>query len=115
MEKDCIFCKIAQGQIPAKLLYQDDQVIAFPDLNPKAPHHVLIIPRRHIPTLNDATADDTQLLGHLVQVARGLALQLGIAEEGYRILMNCNEGGGQAVFHIHLHLLGGRVMHWPPG
>jgi histidine triad (HIT) family protein len=112
---DCIFCKIAQGKIPAELLYQDDQVLAFPDVNPKAPKHVLIIPRRHIATLNDLTAEDTLLAGRLIQVAKQLAAELGIAEAGYRILMNCNEGGGQAVFHIHLHLLGGRIMHWPPG
>lgn len=107
MEKDCIFCKIARGEIPATLIYQDDQVIAFPDITPKAPQHVLIIPRRHIPTLNDLTDDDTLLVGRLMQIAKKLASQLGIAEAGYRVLMNCNEGGGQAVFHIHLHLLGG--------
>lgn len=112
---DCIFCQIAQGKIPAKLLYQDEYVVAFPDLHPKAPHHILIIPRRHISTLNDLTPDDTWLAGHLLQIARQLAAQLGIAEPGYRILMNCNEGGGQVIFHIHLHLLGGRLMHWPPG
>jgi len=113
--QDCIFCKIAQGEIPAKLLYQDEQIVAFPDANPKAPQHVLIIPRRHIATLNDLSQDETLLMGRLVQVAKQLAAQLGIAEMGYRVLMNCNEGGGQAVFHIHLHLLGGRIMHWPPG
>ena len=113
--QDCIFCKIIEGKIPAKILYQDEQVIAFPDVNPKAPEHVLIIPRRHIATLNDLTPEDTQLAGHLMQVAKQLAAKLGIAESGYRVLMNCNAGGGQAVFHIHLHLLGGRIMHWPPG
>ena len=113
--QDCIFCQIAQGKIPAKLVYQDEEVVAFPDLHPKAPQHLLIIPRRHIPTLNDVTADDTLLAGHLLQVAKKLAGELGIAESGYRVLMNVNEGGGQAVFHIHLHLLGGRIMHWPPG
>lgn len=112
---DCVFCKIAQGEIPAKIVYQDDQVVAFPDLNPKAPKHFLIIPRRHIATLNDLSDDDTLLAGQLLQVAKRLAGELGIAESGYRVLMNCNEGGGQAVFHIHLHLLGGRIMHWPPG
>ncbi len=115
--QDCIFCKIARGEIPAKLLYQDDQTLAFPDINPKAPQHVLIIPRRHIATLNDLAdnEEDTLLSGHILQVAKHLAADLGIAESGYRVLMNCNEGGGQAVFHIHLHLLGGRTMHWPPG
>jgi len=113
--QDCIFCKVARGEIPAKLLYQDQEVVAFPDINPKAPHHVLIIPRRHIATLNDVSENDTLLLGHLMQIAKQLAAKLGIAESGYRVLMNCNAGGGQAVFHIHLHLLGGRIMHWPPG
>jgi histidine triad (HIT) family protein len=115
--QDCIFCKIARSEIPAKLVYQDEQVLAFPDINPKAPQHLLIIPRRHIATLNDLSEkeEDTRLAGHILQVAKRLALELGIAESGYRVLMNCNEGGGQAVFHIHLHLLGGRIMHWPPG
>lgn len=113
--QDCIFCKIARGEIPVKLLYQNEHIIAFPDANPKAPHHALIIPRRHIATLNDLGKDDTLLAGQLLQVAKQLATELGIAEAGYRVLMNCNEGGGQAVFHIHLHLLGGRTMHWPPG
>lgn len=113
--QDCIFCKIAQGTIPVQLLYEDDNIVAFPDINPKAPQHALIIPRRHIPTLNDLSEEDTLLAGSLIQVAKKLAVNLGIAESGYRVLMNCNEGGGQMVFHIHLHLLGGRVMHWPPG
>ncbi len=112
---DCIFCKIAEGKTAAHLLYQDENVVAFPDLHPKAPHHVLIIPKRHIATMNDITDQDTPLMGLLMQVAKKLAAELGIAESGYRVLMNCNEGGGQAVFHIHLHLLGGRIMHWPPG
>lgn len=112
---ECVFCKIAHGELPAKLVYQDDSVVAFPDMHPKAPQHLLIIPRRHIATLNDLGPEDTLLAGHLLQVAKQLAAQLGIADAGYRVLMNCNEDGGQAVFHIHLHLLGGRVMHWPPG
>lgn len=108
--QDCIFCKIAHGEIPAKLLYQDEHIIAFPDIHPKAPHHVLIIPRRHIATLNDLSKDDTLLAGQLLQVAKQLAAQLGIADSGYRVVMNCNEGGGQAIFHVHLHLLSGRAM-----
>lgn len=102
---NCIFCKIARGEIPTQVVYQDEKVIAFPDLHPKAPLHLLIIPRRHIATLNDLTEEDTILAGHLLQMAKQLALQLNIAEEGYRLLMNCNEGGGQVIFHIHLHLL----------
>jgi histidine triad (HIT) family protein len=113
--EDCIFCKIIQGEIPAQLVHQDEYVIAFPDIHPKAPQHFLIIPRRHIATLNDLKAEDTWLAGHLLQTARELAQRFDIAEPGYRVLMNCNEGGGQMIFHIHLHLLGGRVMHWPPG
>ncbi len=112
---ECIFCKIARGETPTKILYQDDQVIAFPDLDPKAPQHILIIPKRHINTLNDFTAEDTVLAGQLLQVARKLAAELDIAEYGYRVLINCNAGGGQAVYHLHVHLLGGRKMHWPPG
>lgn len=115
MNKDCIFCKIIDKEIPANIIYQDDEVVSFPDINPKAPQHVLIIPKKHIATLNDLEDADTTLAGHLLQVAKQLAAKLGIAESGYRVLMNCNEGGGQAVFHIHLHLLGGRMMHWPPG
>lgn len=115
--QDCLFCKIVRSEIPVDLLYQDEKVIAFPDIHPKAPQHALVIPRRHIATLNDLsdTEEDTFLAGHIMQVAKRLASQLGIAESGYRILMNCNEGGGQVIFHIHLHLLGGRTMNWPPG
>jgi histidine triad (HIT) family protein len=112
---DCLFCKIAEGSIPAKIIYRDDWVIAFDDINPQAPHHKLIVPIKHIPTLNDLSADDTQLIGHMAQVAKKLANDLNIADEGYRFVMNCNAGAGQSVFHIHAHLLGGRFMMWPPG
>ncbi len=112
---DCLFCKIAGGEIESDILYQDDEVIAFNDIDPKAPHHILIIPRKHISTLNDTTESDKALLGHLTIVATKLAKQLGIANDGYRVLFNCNKAGGQAVYHIHLHLLGGRTMTWPPG
>lgn len=112
---NCIFCQIAEGQIPTELIYQDEQVVAFNDLHPQAPHHILIIPRKHIATLNDITEEDTELLGHLFQTAKHIAKNLNIAESGYRVVMNCNKGAGQAVYHIHLHLLGGRQMHWPPG
>jgi len=115
MTTNCLFCKIANKEIPNEFVYEDDQVVAFNDIDPKAPHHILIIPRKHIATLNDTTEEDTQLLGHLFQVAKKLAAELGLAEEGYRTLLNCNRAGGQAVFHIHLHLLGGRQMQWPPG
>lgn len=112
---DCIFCKISQGEIPAKILFQDDQVVAFADVNPQAPIHHIIIPRRHIATLNDLNESDLPLLGHMIHTAQSLAKEENIAQEGYRIVMNCNGAGGQTVFHIHLHLLGGRMMTWPPG
>ena len=112
---DCLFCKIANNEIPSDIIYEDDDVVAFNDITPKAPHHILIIPRKHIATLNDLEESDTQLVGHMVQTARKLAKDLEIDEYGYRVVMNVNEGGGQAVFHIHLHLLGGRALTWPPG
>lgn len=112
---DCLFCKIVAGEIPAKVIYQDDTVIAFDDINPQAPYHKLIIPRQHIATLNDLKPADSGLIGYMVQTGKKLANELGIAEEGYRLVMNCNAGAGQTVFHIHVHLLGGRRMNWPPG
>jgi len=112
---DCLFCKILKNEIPANVVYRDDKVIAFDDINPQAPQHILIIPQKHISTLNDLHSGDNALVGHLVQTAKMLAKQLNIAEEGYRLVLNCNPGAGQTVFHIHLHLLGGRPMHWPPG
>lgn len=112
---DCIFCKIAEGTIPADKVYEDEQVVAFRDLNPQAPVHVLVIPRKHIATLNDLTEEECALLGRLQWVATHLARQEGIAEDGYRTVMNCNADGGQSVYHLHMHLLGGRQMEWPPG
>ena len=112
---DCIFCKIAGGAIPATLLYDSERVIAFRDLNPQGPHHVLVVPKRHIATINDLTLADAALTGELVDVARQVAAGLGIAEQGYRLVFNCNADGGQSVYHIHLHLIGGRSMCWPPG
>ncbi len=111
----CLFCNIISGDVPADIVYQDDRIIAFRDISPKAPNHVLIIPRKHIPTLNDAQAGDAELLGHILLTAATLAGQLGCKEQGYRVVMNCNAAAGQTVFHIHLHLLCGRTMHWPPG
>jgi histidine triad (HIT) family protein len=112
---DCIFCKIIAGEIPSNLLYQDQDVIAFNDINPAAPQHKLIVPRRHIATINDLTLADAPLIGHMVLVAKKIAAENEMAESGYRLVLNCNSDGGQAVYHIHLHLLGGRAMHWPPG
>ncbi|OGT06235.1 MAG: histidine triad nucleotide-binding protein [Gammaproteobacteria bacterium GWE2_37_16] len=111
----CIFCKIANGEISAKIIYQDERVVAFNDLSPQAPQHYLIIPRKHLATLNDLTNEDVELAGHMLCVAKQIAIDLGIAETGYRTVINCNSDGGQAVYHLHLHLLGGRQMEWPPG
>ncbi len=112
---DCIFCKIVAGQIPAKIAYQDERVLAFHDINPQAPVHVLVVPRRHVATLNELEPADAGLLGELLLAARQIAAELGVAERGYRTLINCNADGGQDVFHLHLHLLAGRRMQWPPG
>lgn len=112
---DCIFCKIATGDIPADKVFEDDQVVAFRDLNPQAPTHVLVIPKRHIATLNDVGPDDEAVIGRMQATAARIADAEGFADTGYRTVINCNEAGGQTVFHIHLHLLGGRAMHWPPG
>lgn len=112
---DCLFCKIAGGEISANMIYHDDLVVAFDDINPQAPLHKVIIPRQHISTLNDLQEEDGKLIGHMFQTAGKLAKQLNIAEDGYRLVANCNANGGQTVFHIHLHLLGGRNMKWPPG
>ncbi len=112
---DCIFCKIAAGEIPSEFVYEDDQVVGFRDLNPQAPTHVLLIPRRHIATLNELRPEDEALVGHLYTAAAEVARREGLAEAGYRTVINCNADGGQTVFHLHLHLLGGRRMSWPPG
>ncbi|MBL4795190.1 MAG: histidine triad nucleotide-binding protein [Pseudomonadales bacterium] len=112
---DCLFCKIAHGEINSESVYEDDNIIAFKDINPQAPTHILIIPKKHISTLNDIDNADTLLIGQLTIAAKNLAKELGLAQEGYRIVMNCNENGGQTVYHIHMHLLGGRQMVWPPG
>lgn len=112
---DCIFCKIVAGEIPANTIYKDEDVLVLRDLNPQAPTHALVIPRRHIATLNDLQPADAMLIGKMTLAAKAVAEQEGIAEEGYRTLFNCNAGAGQTVFHIHLHVLGGRPLGWPPG
>jgi histidine triad (HIT) family protein len=112
---DCLFCKLVAGTIPSSLVYQDDDLIAFKDINPQAPMHVLIVPRRHIATLNDLSAGDDQLVGEMIRRAAALAAEQGHAERGYRTVFNCNAGAGQTVFHIHLHVLAGRPLTWPPG
>jgi histidine triad (HIT) family protein len=113
--KDCVFCRILDGEIPATRLYEDDLTVAFRDVNPAAPSHALVIPRRHIATLDDAAASDQELLGRMVLSARAVAAQLGLSPSGYRLVMNTHAGAGQSVFHIHLHVLGGRAFTWPPG
>lgn len=115
MENQCLFCKIIDREILSKIVYEDDEILAFHDAFPVAPVHLLIIPKKHIATLNDATDDETLLLGKMAQLAKKLAKQFEVDESGYRVLMNCNRGAGQAVFHIHMHLIAGRQMQWPPG
>jgi histidine triad (HIT) family protein len=110
---DCLFCKMVAGEITPSIVFEDDEILAFNDIQPQAPVHILIIPKKHISTLNDA--DDALLLGKLMQTASQLAKNLGIADTGYRTVINCNEQGGQMVYHLHVHLLGGRQMLWSPG
>jgi len=112
---DCLFCKIAQKQINAKIAFENERVIAFYDLFPQAPVHILIIPKTHYSTLNDVPATESAILGELMATATVIAKELDIAESGYRVVMNCNADGGQSVYHIHLHLLAGRRLSWPPG
>ena len=112
---DCLFCKIGSGQIPAKVVLQDDEVLAFDDINPQAPVHVLVIPKRHVVALNEAGAGDQALLGRLLEAATLVARKKGIADAGYRVVANTGRDGGQTVLHLHLHVLGGRPMTWPPG
>ncbi len=111
---DCLFCKIAAGEIPGERVWEDDRAVAFRDISPQAPTHVLIIPRRHLASLSEAEEADAGLLGHLLDLARRLAVQEGI-EPGYRVVINNGAPAGQSVFHLHLHLLGGRRFTWPPG
>ncbi len=112
---DCLFCKILAEEIPANFVYQDDDVVAFRDIDPQAPTHVLVIPREHIATINDLTPGDASLVGKMFLAAKTVAAQEGLAEAGYRTVFNCNREAGQVVFHLHLHVLGGRRMGWPPG
>jgi histidine triad (HIT) family protein len=111
---DCLFCKIAAGEIPAKLVYEDDRAIAFADINPQAPSHLLVIPRKHIDSLATVTAEDLPLVAHLHWVAVEVARKAGL-DKGFRVVINTGDDGGQTVGHLHLHVLGGRAMHWPPG
>jgi histidine triad (HIT) family protein len=112
---DCLFCRLAAGEIPASILFEDDRLVAFKDITPQAPTHILVIPRRHISTLNDLGPGDDGLVGEMTRRAAAIAREQGLADRGYRVLFNCNADAGQTVFHIHMHLLGGRRLGWPPG
>jgi histidine triad (HIT) family protein len=112
---NCLFCKIISGEIPAKKVYEDDTLIAFDDINPQAPMHTLVVPKRHIATLNDITGEHDALVGAMTRRAAAIAAERGYRDSGYRTVFNCNADAGQAVFHIHLHVLGGRKLSWPPG
>ena len=112
---DCIFCRIAHHEIPATIVYEDEQFIAFEDIDPQAPVHILIVPKRHIPTLSDVKETDADLLQNIFLIARHIAALQHIDHSGFRFIVNCNPNGGQTVYHLHAHLLGGRKMNWPPG
>ena len=112
---ECLFCKIRDGEIPADIIFENDDVLAFNDVNPQAPVHLLIIPKKHISTVNDIVDDDQVLMGKLFSAAKVLARQTGVSDDGYRLVVNCNEKAGQTVFHIHMHLLADRALTWPPG
>ena len=115
MQKDCIFCNIAEGKLPSGIVYKSNNIVAFRDTNPQAPVHMLIIPKKHISKISDLNEEDAQLVGEMVLVANELVKENNLTEDGYRLVFNCGEKAGQAVFHIHLHLLGGRDFNWPPG
>jgi histidine triad (HIT) family protein len=115
MTSQCLFCRIAAGEIPSNKVYSDDDVYAFRDINPAAPQHILIIPRKHLSSLNDAGPEDQALMGKLLLSARLIAQELGFADDGFRSVINTGEHGGQTVFHIHVHVLSGRHLSWPPG
>ncbi|MDX2346155.1 MAG: histidine triad nucleotide-binding protein [Legionella sp.] len=112
---DCLFCGIVSHEIPSQIVFENDAIMAFRDVNPQAPTHILIIPKKHIQNINHVTSDDAELLGNLVLAAQSIAAEEGLKDAGYRLVFNTNEHGGQTVYHIHLHLLGGRQMNWPPG
>lgn len=114
-EQDCLFCRIIAGEMPADILHQDERCVAFRDVNPQAPVHVLVIPREHMDSLDDASQRDEATLGHLLRVAARVANEEGLSESGYRTVINTGAGVGQSVFHLHVHVLGGRGMSWPPG
>uniref|UniRef100_A0A832GQB3 Histidine triad nucleotide-binding protein n=1 Tax=Caldimicrobium thiodismutans TaxID=1653476 RepID=A0A832GQB3_9BACT len=111
----CIFCRIVNKEIPAKVVYEDDRVLAFHDINPQAPYHILVIPKKHLSTLLEISEEDKELIGHIYMTINKIAQDLGFAERGFRVVVNCKEEAGQTVFHVHFHVLAGRPMDWPPG
>jgi len=114
-ENSCLFCRIVAGEVPASIVYKDERVLAFNDINPQGPTHVLVVPKKHIASLNDLTPEDDQIVGEVVRRAAAIARERGIAESGFRTAFNTTRGAGQTAFHIHLHLIAGRSLHWPPG
>lgn len=112
---DCLFCKIRDGEIPSETVYENDDILAFKDVNPHSPTHVLIVPRKHIATINDLEGEDAKIMGEMMMVAQEIAKTEGVAESGFRLVINTNDDAGQTVHHIHMHLMGGRNMAWPPG
>lgn len=115
MTSQCLFCRIAAGEIPSRQIYSDERVYAFADINPAAPSHFLVIPRKHLSSINDATGADEALLGHMMLTAQKIAAEQELAKDGFRLVVNTGTNGGQTVFHIHLHIIGGRQLGWPPG
>ncbi len=113
--EQCIFCRVVKKELPSTILYEDEETVAFKDINPQAPFHAVIVPKRHIERVSDLKDDQTTVAAKLIQVGNRLARKEGVAEKGYRLVINCNRDGGQTVYHLHLHLLGGRPFHWPPG
>lgn len=112
---DCLFCRLIAGELPATFVFQDERLVAFTDINPQAPTHILIVPRQHVASLNELTSEHDGLVGEMIRRAAVIAKEHGVSEDGYRTVFNCNRGAGQTVFHVHLHLLGGRPFAWPPG
>jgi histidine triad (HIT) family protein len=115
MADDCVFCKIIKKEIPSEVVFEDDEIMVFKDVNPHAPVHLLLIPIEHIETLNDIDESNQALMGRILVVAKDLAKEMGISDDGYRVVFNCNKDAGQEVFHLHAHLMGGRKFTWPPG
>lgn len=113
--ESCLFCKIVAGDIPATRVHEDEQALAFQDIRPQAPTHVIIVPKQHVSSVLDVTASHEAMVGHLIRVAQEIARARGLADAGFRLVVNCGPAGGQTVYHVHIHLLGGRTMHWPPG